>query len=174
MQRRRHESGNRTSSAAKRLATAPEQEAGGCPRLHAVRTRFWGIPLSAVSSWRSFSLLKRSATFARQGGGLDCAQLRRALARKGARDALSDRSLRGSKRTKVACLQLPRRVGLVTSKEAGCRVGCFFVKKKDSMLRLVVDARWTNCMCGPPRCSRLAVASASPNFPLGSELRKWI
>ena len=41
-----------------------------------------------------------------------------------------------------------------------CRVGCFFVKKKLNMLRLALDARWTNRMCNLPPYSRLAGPSA--------------
>jgi hypothetical protein len=41
-----------------------------------------------------------------------------------------------------------------------CRVGCFFVNKKDGMLRLVIDCRWSNRMCRTPPASRLAVPSS--------------
>ena len=67
----------------------------------------------------------------------------------------------GSKRSKLALLQLLHRVGFLTwRKKAKCPVGCFFVKKKDSMLRFVVDVRWSNRMCSPPPYSRLVVPSA--------------
>ena len=66
----------------------------------------------------------------------------------------------GSKRSKLVLLQLLHRVGFLTwRKKAKCPVGCFFVKKKDSMLRFVVDVRWSNRMCSPPPYSRLVVPS---------------
>ena len=47
-----------------------------------------------------------------------------------------DPILKGSKRTNLAFPQLLHRLGLLTwRKKATCRVGCFFGKKKDSMLR---------------------------------------
>ena len=72
-----------------------------------------------------------------------------------------DPILEGSKCTRLAFLQQLHRVGLLTwRKKAKCRVGCSFFEIKDSILRLVVDARKSNGLCRPPPFSRLAVPLA--------------
>ena len=72
-----------------------------------------------------------------------------------------DPVLRASATKKIEFLKLLHGVGLLTwRRQVKCRVGCFFVKKKENMLRLVIDARWTNRMCRSAPYSRLAVPSA--------------
>lgn len=58
-------------------------------------------------------------------------------------------------------LQMLDRAHLLTwRREIRSRVGCFVVKKKANMQRLVIDARWSNRLCRPPPHSRLAVPAA--------------
>ena len=64
---------------------------------------------------------------------------------------------------------LSRAGQLTWRRRVRCRVGCSFVQKKDSMLRLVIDARWTNRMCRPPPLSQLAVPGAVARLSASDE-----
>ncbi|CAK0843206.1 unnamed protein product, partial [Prorocentrum cordatum] len=72
-----------------------------------------------------------------------------------------DPVLKGSRHNMIEFLTALSGSGLLTwRRRVHSRVGCFFVKKKNNMLRLVLDARWTNKLCKRPPLSRLAVPSA--------------
>ncbi|CAK0891661.1 unnamed protein product [Prorocentrum cordatum] len=81
-----------------------------------------------------------------------------------------DPILRGSRAKKLEFLRAVPTAGLLTwRRRVRCRVGCFFVKKKDSMLRLVIDARWANRMCRAPPLSQLAVPGALARLSASDE-----
>ena len=81
-----------------------------------------------------------------------------------------DPVLKGSRSHMRQFLKLLHQAGLLTwRRRVRSQVGCFFVKKKDNMLRLVLDARWTNRMCRPPPHSRLAVPAALSRLLAGAE-----
>ena len=72
-----------------------------------------------------------------------------------------DPVLKGSRHNMIEFLTALHTSGLLTwRRRVHSRVGCFFVKKKNDMLRLVLDGRWTNRLCKRPPLSRLAVPSA--------------
>ena len=80
-----------------------------------------------------------------------------------------DPILKGSKPTKLAFLQHLHCDGLLTlRKKAQCRVGCFHVKKKGSMHRLVQQHVQATTALPPP-----GTVGPCP-APLGSELRRLI
>ena len=55
-----------------------------------------------------------------------------------------------------------------------CRAGCFFVKRKDSMLHLMADARWSNRTCRAPPYSASRYCRPLPGYWWEREPRKLI
>ncbi|CAK0846500.1 unnamed protein product, partial [Prorocentrum cordatum] len=78
--------------------------------------------------------------------------------------------LRGSPVKKLEFLRALSAAGLLTwRRRVRCRVGCFFVEKKDSMLRRVIDARCANRMCRAPPLSQLAMPGALARLSASDE-----
>ena len=83
-----------------------------------------------------------------------------------------DPALRQDKRSLDEFIGLLRKAGLVTwRREARSHVGCFFVPKKDSTLRLVLDCRPTNALHRRSPYSDLATPGALANLNLSDE---WV
>ena len=81
-----------------------------------------------------------------------------------------DPKLKNSKSRRIQLYQALHRSGLLTFRRtAKAKIGFFCVKKKDGMLRLIVDARIPNaCHQRPPK-TRLATPEAFSNLDLSSE-----
>jgi hypothetical protein len=81
-----------------------------------------------------------------------------------------DPKLRRSKSQRILLYQALHRCGLLTFRRtAKAKIGFFCVKKKDGMLRLIVDARVPNACHQRPPTTRLATPEAFSNLDLSSD-----